>query len=88
MKESDIQWSRKHCNLLKVGGTWGVPRSGLFFKKTGEHSIALYNKMPFDPNMSVDKDTLDRIQKEDFECIARHFRAAGITVEDKTGGAK
>lgn len=94
MKLSDIKWSRDHIDRLTVGGVWTVPRSGLVFTKTGENSMALTErlKMSMGAFIAVGAPTMVVIghgsaeawQQADFECIASHFRAAGVEVEDRT----
>ena len=89
MKESDIAWSRSLFNMLNEGGIWAVTRSGLMFQKKGT-KLVLIDRMPFDPAMVGAGDlpqtaeALSQYQDEDFECIAKHFRAAKIEVEDAT----
>lgn len=36
-----VLWTRNTLALLRVGGVWGVPRSGVMVTKTGFDSVAL-----------------------------------------------
>lgn len=74
---SDALWCRRTFDSLKVGGVWGVPRSGLIFTRTGEDTLALTDKMPPVGPPYEDAD-------DDYAVIARHMADAGITVTDET----
>lgn len=84
MKREHIEWSRQHFELLKIGGIWGVPRSGLMFMRTGENELTLTGRMPYDKAMPITKDQLKEQQQNDYEGIYAHFTAAGITVKNNT----
>ena len=75
-----VEWSRRHFNMMKDGGTWGVPRSGLIYVKRGNR-LVLQARMPYDPAMPITEKMLDMQQHADIEIIKRHFGAAGIVVE-------
>lgn len=89
----DVQWSRNLFNSMNDGATWGVPRSGLVFKREGG-KLVLRKRMPYTPEVSAafghgadvppSQSAMDEYQQRDFELIAAHFRAAGIEVEDET----
>ena len=43
------QWCRSQWELMNDGGVWGIPRSGLVFKKDNEGKrLLLVNQMPHD----------------------------------------
>ena len=68
------EWSRNLFRMLKDGGRWGVPRSGLIYEKQGD-TFALVERTPgHDP----------RYQQEDHLLIASKFIHAGIPVRDDT----
>lgn len=84
VKDEHVEWSKNLFNNLKEGGVWAVPRSGLMFTKTNG-SFALTKLMPWDPLMSFGKNELTKYQQEDYAIIAKHMRAAGISVTDNNG---
>jgi len=91
IKPEHIAWSKNVFASIKDGGTWGVPRSGLIFKKVGDH-LEIYQVMPWIPEMSAalergadipaSPEELKGYQMDDFMCIQRNFEAAGIEVTD------
>ena len=74
-----VEWCRTTFAMLKDGGVWGVPRSGLLFTKRGD-TLVLSDEMPHEATMPISVDELREQQSEEFESIRRHFEAAGITV--------
>jgi hypothetical protein len=75
-------------DLLKPnGGVWMVPRSGLIFTRKGDE-LHLSGRMPFTEDMKAslnsdiphNTEDLLAFQKQDFDVIASHFKAAGINV--------
>ena len=91
IKPSDIIWSRNTFNSLKDGGTWAIPRSGLIFKRVGDH-LEIYAVLPWISEMDAavlrgadipaSPEELKGYQRDDFVCIQRNFNAAGIEVTD------
>lgn len=75
--DADILWSLRNFQMLSIGGTWGVPRSGLIFRKEDTKTLALVAKVPTSPEY------LEQ-QRADFNAIRRRHKAARITVVDKT----
>lgn len=82
--EQWIEWSRNVFSALRVGGVWGVPRSGLVFTRTGEKTLALTEVMPHDPAMPVTPRQLFEQQAGDFQSIQGYMKKAGITTYDTT----
>ena len=76
-----VEWSRQHFDMMKEGGTWGVPRSGLLFNKSGK-TLLLTARMPHDPAMPISPEQLAEQQQADFDIIKQNFGAAGIAVID------
>lgn len=95
MNDWEVEWSRNHFRLLAINGVWGVPRSGLVFRKVSESEFALDNLMPWSEDMGrgfeygfsvpPTKDKLLEYQRDDFNCIAKRFTAAGIKMTDPKG---
>lgn len=95
MNPGEVRWSRNHFNLLSLNATWGVPRSGLVFKKVSLFELALISVMPwskeigqgYQRGMDVPRNAkeLRRYQQLDFETISKRFTAAGIEVTDPQG---
>ena len=84
----DASWCREIWRALKVGGVWGVPRSGLTFTKRDD-KLVLTEVMPHMPGMPGTEADLRAYQDEDYEAIKRHFETAGIPVERAdSGGAE
>lgn len=79
-----VEWSRQQFHMLKIGGVWGVPRSGLVFTRTGDKHLALTGVMPHDPAMGITPRQLFDQQAEEFQGIQRYMKLAGITVYDTT----
>ena len=79
-----VEWSRRQFQMLKIGGIWGVPRSGLVFTRTGEKTLALTEVMPHNPSMPVTPRELFEAQAADFQAIQGYMKAAGITTYDAT----
>ena len=90
----NILWSKTQHALMKPGGTWTVPRSGLIFTRT-DHGFELAMVMPFTDDMGMASamgrdvpstpDELLAYQQQDFKCIQRHFRAAKLDITDPKG---
>jgi hypothetical protein len=76
------EWCRTHFALMAVGGTWGVPRSGLVFQKVSVEPpvLELVTQMPHAPEMPVAADELAGFQDADYAAIKREFKLAGIEV--------
>ena len=80
--------------MMANRGTWAVPRSGLIFTKEDENTLTLTARMPWNEGIAHSaqlgadvpktQQELESYQLSDFEVIASHFRAAGITVRDNT----
>lgn len=83
-----VEWMRSTFNTLRVGGVWGIPRSGLVFTRTDETTMTLTDRMPYMEGMEslLTPAQLDEQQQEEYDACAAHFRAAGITVNDATRG--
>ena len=67
--------------MMKDGGVWGVPRSGIVFQRRGEE-LVLIDRMPHMKEMPVTPAQLDQHQQADFDVVKAHFGAAGIRVRN------
>jgi hypothetical protein len=85
-KPEQAAWCRQQIDLLKIGGVWGIPRSGLIFTRTGENELTLTARMPWMAEMegTITPEQLVEQQQDEYELNRRHFQAAGITMKDAT----
>jgi len=81
MTPSNVEWSRRQFAMMKDGGIWGIPRSGMIFQRQGDE-LVLINRMPHMEEMPVTPAQLDQQQQADFDVVKAHFEAAGIPVRD------
>ena len=66
--------------MLRPGGVWGVPRSGLTFTKR-DGKLVLTETMPHTSEMPGTEAEWRKYQNDDYMDIKRHFEAAGVPVE-------
>jgi hypothetical protein len=95
MNPAEVRWSRNHFDLLALNAIWGIPRSGLVFKKISQFELALDSVLPWIDQMReaalrgqdvpATADALRKYQQLDFETISERFTAAGIKVTDPKG---
>lgn len=76
-----VEWCAAHFALMREGGVWGIPRSGMIFEKR-EGKLVLVAEMPWQPEMAelCTAAQLREQQDEEFEAVSAHFGAAGIAV--------
>lgn len=74
----DVAWMQRHVASLRIGGVWGYKDLPIFFKKTGEKTMAL-----------TVADESDPVVAEQVHRNRVVMRAAGIIFEDRRakGGA-
>lgn len=72
-------WCRTHFAMMAEGGAWGVPRSGLLFRKQAG-ALILYGVMPYDERMPITAEQLREQQDGEYDGIRQAFEAAGIVV--------
>lgn len=83
MELGHIVWMRENVlDLLKVGGIWGVPRSGLAIRKEGENKLVVAIALPWLDDCDMEPQELLDCQDRDVAAIAAHCSAAGIDFED------
>lgn len=78
----EVAWTINALSRLAIGGSWGVPRSGLIFTRTGETEATLTARMPL--GGFATKIELEKYRQEDADCIARRITAGGWTFKDQT----
>jgi len=74
-------WARNMWAMLKDGGVWGVPRSGLMYRKE-DGRLVLYTRMPWFTGLSVTPEILAERQDEDHAGIVALFKDIGVEVID------
>ena len=88
--EASVAWSRNHFRILNEGGVWGIPRSGLMFRKQ-DGKLVCFLRMPHQPEMlehdpPITPEQVKEQQDRDFDDVKTSFGLAGITVEDQSNG--
>jgi hypothetical protein len=73
-RDPHADWCRNLFASLNDGGVWGVPRSGLTFKRRGDRLVLVDRAMGFD----------SRDQQADYLTIRQRFGAANIAITDET----
>ena len=79
MDPKHVAWCRTTFDMIKDGGSWGVPRSGLMFQRQGD-TLMLLGVMPHEDGMPISAAELTDQQDAEYRAIRRHFEAAGIKV--------
>lgn len=79
--EQHAAWCRAQLAMVRDGGIWLVPRSGMGFTRRGDTFVWTV-AMPWLPEMegTVTAEQLREQQESEFESIREHFAAAGIEV--------
>lgn len=95
MNPAEVRWSRNHFDLLAINAVWGIPRSGLNFRKASTEELQLFSVVPWNDQIGeyvppgytfpVNAKNWRRYQQSDFEAISERFVAAGIKVTDPKG---
>ncbi len=90
--DTDRAWCLMTFGMIREGGVWGVPRSGLIFTKRGA-GLVLTARMPWSEELAeavaegrdvpLNAEALRAYQDSDFALIARKFEAAGIPVREE-----
>jgi hypothetical protein len=81
-----VAWCRQRMNMLAEGGVWGVPRSGLTYRKRG-NTLVLTRRaaMPAALGSAAEAEAQWKDhQDDDFAATKEHFEAAGYTVIDES----
>lgn len=83
--QTDVAWLAEMWEMLRDGGVWGVPRSGLIFeKREAERVLAVTARMPWMSAMPCSAAELDEQQRDEVEGIRARLEQVGITVIDET----
>lgn len=77
-----LEWCQGIFDMVKEGGVWGVPRSGIVFTKRGD-KLVLTELMPHDDTMPITAEKLRAYQQDDYQNIKAHFESAGIPIESE-----
>lgn len=72
-------WCREMWRMLREGGRWGIPRSGLLFEKRNGQ-LTLVASMPHVAEMPITAEQLKRQQDSDFNATVERFGRVGIQV--------
>jgi hypothetical protein len=88
---SDQIWTKRNYEMLSVGATWGIPRSGLVFQKT-EKGFKLISVMPYMAEMSdgfrngmdvpASPTALRKHQVADFRLLKIKHEEVGLEISD------
>lgn len=70
-----VEWCRRLWESMNEGAVWGIPRTGLIFKKLGpEAKLVLITRVdPGSPEFRA-------LQEEDLEGTREHFAEFGVEV--------
>lgn len=83
--QEEVAWCEGIWNMLKPGGVWAIPRSGLIFKKDAvSASFVLIERMPHIEGMPVTPEQLREIQDGDLLATRERFALMGVKVPDAT----
>ncbi len=87
--ELHADWCRQHFAMIREGGVWAVPRSGIIFTKRNG-GLVWTVAMPWMPEMegTITAEQLAEQQESDYEAIREHFRVAGIEVTREVDNAE
>lgn len=90
--EQDKNWCVMRFSMMRDGGVWAVPRSGLIFTRRGLE-LVLTARMPWTEaiaeaaeagrDVPANAGALVSYQRADYELIRSRFEAAGIPVRSE-----
>jgi hypothetical protein len=79
MEAEHVEWCRRTWSLMRDGGVWGIPRTGLLFKKLeAEKTLMLIDR--FVPVIEEARPGWRELQEEDLEACREHFAVIGVEV--------
>ena len=85
--EEEVAWCEGVWNMLRHGGVWAVPRSGLLFQKQStRNALVLTERIPHHPEMPCTPEELREQQDEEVVELRKRFVQVGIDVLDETKG--
>ena len=68
-------WCRRLIDGLKDGGVWGIPRTGVVFRKTG------HDRLTWVGNMPAREEGGENHREDEFRSNREQFSAAGVLVD-------
>lgn len=74
MKHQHVEWCRKMFAALKDGGVWGIPRTGLIFRKRGNALVLQH---------SIGQSAEGIRQASEYATTKKYFGAAGVVVSEE-----
>lgn len=78
-------FGRSLWRMLGDGGTWGIPRSGLVYRKDqGNARLVLTARMPWEEGMPISEEQLREQQNADHQGIELMMSVVGVTVDDES----
>lgn len=81
----EIAWCENLWNSLHHGATWGIPRTGLMFRKEStRNALVLYMRMPYVEGMPGTEEELRERQDGELLAVRERFTLLGIEVLDET----
>jgi hypothetical protein len=83
------EWATTLWNMLRDNGIWGIPRSGLMYRKDKERArLTLYERMPWMEGMPLTREELREEQDSDHGGLVVLFAIIGVEVVDDTNSRK
>lgn len=76
MEQEHIEWTKNALGILKVGGTWTIPRSLVYVIKDEEKSVTIVSPKP------ISKEHEEYLNDE-IKILRQHIEAAGYKVKEK-----
>lgn len=79
------QWAISMWAMLKDGGNWALPRSGLLYRKeSAAAELVLVARMPWDDQLPVDEFEWVTKQQNDHDGVKLMMSTIGVEVTDET----
>jgi hypothetical protein len=83
--DQQAEWATAMWNMLRDNGIWGIPRSGLMYRKDKERArLTLYERMPWMEGMPLTREELLAEQDSDHGGLVVLFAIIGVEVVDDT----
>ncbi len=81
MNPAHVEWCRSMWGLMADGGAWGLPNSGLIFRKdAAARELVLIQAMPHMPGMPLSPDELLARQISLYIDTVEHFALIDVRV--------
>jgi hypothetical protein len=77
VSKDHVEWCRHMHRIIAQGGIWGLPRSGLVFRKTG-NVLLWVGTIP--PATRIPPALLDEAREHEFEENFKNFSKAGVAM--------